>query len=141
MTEKKNGRPLKVTKRRTEAFCEAISVGSTNEMAAAYARIDPDTALNWLERGRIEIERRAKDEKPNENEDAFVEFFGAVRQARLEAGLRWQMIVNTAAERDAAWAYKMLRTRFPKDYQDVNQTEISGPEGGPVVLNFGQWPE
>ncbi len=138
---KKLGRPTKITKRRIEAFCEAISIGGTNEMAAAYAHISIPTALEWLEKGENEAKSIAQGNAPQESEALFFDFFNAVTQARLEAGLRWQMIVNTAAERDASWAYKMLRMRFPNDYKEVTQSEISGPEGGPVILTFGQWPE
>lgn len=102
-------------------------------MAAAYARIEPDTALNWLERGEKELERRADGEVPQENEQPFVDFFGAVQQARLEAGLRWQQVVDKAANTDPNWAYRMLRVRFPADYREVSQTEISAPDGPAVI--------
>ncbi len=138
---KKIGRPLKVTKRRTDAFCEAISIGSTNEMAAAYARIDPDTALNWLKRGEDEINRRAKNEAPQESEQPFVDFFGAVRQARLEAGIRWQQVVDAAASKDPNWAYRMLRVRFGADYREPAQpVEVGGRDGGPmeIVIRYAE---
>lgn len=134
------GRPIKLTKKRQEAFCDAVSIGSTNEMAAAYARIDPDTANNWLNRGKSEIERRAKGETEQEGETCFVEFFGAVRQARLEAGLRWQGVVDKAANTDPNFALRMLRIRFGDDYREVNQVELGAPGGGPVVIAVVKMP-
>lgn len=105
-------------------------------MAAAYAKIDQDTAINWLNRAKTEIERRAKGEPPQESEQSFVDFFGAVEQARMEAGIRWQQVVDSAANKDPNWAYRMLRVRFPQDYREVTQQEISGPDGGllPVAV-------
>lgn len=134
------GRPPKVSKRRTEAFCEAISIGSTNEMAAAYARIDPDTANNWLNRAQEELSRRAKGEAAQESEQPFVDFFGAVRQARLEAGLRWQQTVDKAANTDPNFALRMLKIRFPGDYREVNAQEISGPGGGILPITVVKMP-
>jgi hypothetical protein len=130
----KMGRPTKVTKQRTEAFCEAISIGCTDAMAAAYARIESDTALNWLERAKNEMQRRAKGEPPQEDEQPFVDFFGSVQQARMEAGIRWQAVVDKAANMDPNFALRMLKIRFRNDYQEVNQTEISGPGGAPVPI-------
>lgn len=139
-TMAKLGRPTKVTKQRTEAFCEAISIGCTDAMAAAYARIDADTAINWLNRGKTELERRAKGETPQEGEQPFVDFFGSVEQARMEAGIRWQAVVDKAANTDPNFALRMLKIRFRSDYQEVNQTEISGPAGGPVPIAVVKMP-
>jgi hypothetical protein len=136
----KIGRPTKVTKQRTEAFCEAISIGCTDAMAAAYARIGQDTAIDWLKRGKHELERRAKDEPAQEDEQPFVDFSQAVQQARMEAGIRWQAVVDKAANNDANFALRMLRIRFPNDYREVSQTEISGPGGGVVPIAVVKMP-
>jgi hypothetical protein len=136
----KTGRPTKLSKRRSDAFCEAISIGCTNAMAAAYARIEPDTALNWLNRGETEQKRRMEGRPPQESEQPFVDFFGAVEQARLEAGIRWQAVVDKAANTDPGWALRMLRYRFPNDYREVNQTEISGPDGGAIPIAIVKMP-
>ncbi len=136
----KLGRPTKVTKQRTEAFCEAISIGCTDAMASAYARIGQDTTIDWLKRARIELERRAKGEPIQEDEQPFVDFSQAVEQARLEAGIRWQQVVDKAANNDPNWAYRMLRVRFPQDYREVNQQEISGPDGGTIAIAVVKMP-
>ena len=137
---KKIGRPIKVNKGRTEAFCEAISIGCTDAMAAAYARIGQDTAIDWLKRGKSELERRAKGETPQEGEQPFVDFSQAVEQARMEAGIRWQQVVDAAAGKDPNWAYRMLRVRFPQDYREVTQQEIGGPDGAPVPIAVVKMP-
>ena len=130
------GRPLKVSRRRTEAFCEAISIGCTEEMAAAYARIGQDTAIEWLKRGKAEIERRRGGELPQGKEQLFVDFSEAVEQARLEAGIRWQ-----AANNGPAWAMRMLRYRFAKDYKEPpSQAEVSGPDGGAIPIAIVKMP-
>ena len=105
-------------------------------MAAAYARVGQDTAIDWLKRGKTEMERRAKGELPQEKEQPFVDFLQSVEQARMEAGIRWQQVVDSAANKDPNWAYRMLRVRFPQDYREVTQQEISGPDGGllPVAV-------
>lgn len=82
----------------------------------------------------MELERRAKGEAPHEDEQLFVDFFGAVEQARLEAGIRWQQVVDKAASADPNFALRMLRIRFPNDYREPNQTEITGPAGGAMEI-------
>ena len=109
-------------------------------MAAAYARIGQDTAIDWLKRGKHELERRAKDEPAQEDEQPFVDFSQAVQQARMEAGIRWQAVVDKAANNDANFALRMLRIRFPNDYREVSQTEISGPGGGVVPIAVVKMP-
>ncbi len=103
-------------------------------MAAAYARIGQDTAIDWLKRAKIELERRARGEPAQEDEQPFVDFSQAVEQARMEAGIRWQAVVDKAANTDPNFALRMLKIRFRSDYQEVNQTEINGSGGGPVEI-------
>lgn len=103
-------------------------------MAAAYARIGQDTAIDWLKRGKNELERRAKGEPAQEDEQPFVDFSQAVQQARMEAGIRWQAVVDKAANNDANFALRMLRIRFPNDYREPTQAEVSGPGGGPMEI-------
>lgn len=109
-------------------------------MAAAYARIGQDTAIDWLKRAKIESERRAKGEPAQEGEQPFVDFSQAVEQARMEAGIRWQAVVDKAANTDPNFALRMLKIRFRNDYQEVNQTEISGPAGGPLPIAVVKMP-
>ena len=110
-------------------------------MAAAYARIGQDTAIEWLKRGKAELERRRGGEPPQGKEQLFVDFSEAVEQARLEAGIRWQSVVDKASNNDPAWALRMLRYRFPRDYREPpSQAEVSGPDGGVIPIAIVKMP-
>ena len=63
-----------------------------------------------------------------------MDFFGSVEQARMEAGIRWQAVVDKAANTDPNFALRMLKIRFRNDYQEVNQAEVVGANGGPVEI-------
>lgn len=87
-------------------------------MAAAYARLHPQTIKNWFAEGEIQSKRRDAGEDLSPEQTALANFFAAVTAARLEAGVRWQQVVDNAAARDPAWALRMLQYRFPNDYRE-----------------------
>lgn len=121
------GRSSKISKKIITAVSDAISQGATLAMAAGYAGISYYTLNNWTKAGTEIAEAVAgggDEPKRGTNEALLLQFFNAIEDAKTEAGLRWQMVVNEAANRDPFWAIKMLQVRFPGDYrqpaQDLN---------------------
>lgn len=136
MSRKKGavGRPKKINKAVIETYCNAVSIGCTYEMAAAYAQISHDSASLWRNRGEAEQKRIADGEESNPEESLYYEFYVAVRQAQLEAGVTWQQVVNDAASKDPNWAWRMLQVRFPDDYRVASPVEVTGKGGKDIVL-------
>lgn len=78
------GRPTKLTKKLSDAICEAIRNGSTEQAAAALSGVDRRTFMRWKRRGE------ASDEEPfasfrlaltRAHEDYISELLGEIRHA------------------------------------------------------------
>lgn len=139
------GRKTKLSKKTIAALSDAIGVGATLEMAAAYAGISRSCLFRWMQEGRAEAERLQVAEDKGEAAEAlpekkkFLELFNAVEEAKAQAGLAWQNVINNAAAVDPQWAWKMLQTRFPKDYAPAQATAavtVTGPEGQPLLAGL-----
>lgn len=108
----------KYTPERVKRFLDAVRLGSTYRLAAAYAGISHETYANWL------------DSKP--------EFFAAVKEAEGQAVVGWLAKIEKAAN-DGNWqaaAWKLER-RLPEDFgrKDRQSVELTGKDGGPVEIN------
>jgi hypothetical protein len=110
-------RPTKYTAEVVERITEAIGLGATYELAAAYGGISYDTFRTWRET------------KPA--------FFVALKEAEGEAAVRWLRRIEAAAEDDKHWqaaAWKLER-RYPQDYgRTVATQEHTGAAGGPLRI-------
>jgi hypothetical protein len=110
-------RPSKYTPERVERFLQAVKLGSTYRLAAAYAGISHETYATWL------------DTKP--------EFFAAVKEAEGAAVVGWLAKIEKAANEGnwqaAAWK---LERRLPEDFgrKDRQSVELTGKDGGPVEV-------
>jgi len=111
--KKKTGRPPKLDDIAVQKICEALSVGSYIESAAAYAGVTKVTLYAWLKAGNRQ--KRGK----------YREFLNAVEQA-MEMGEMAH--VNNIAEKSkgdwkaSAW---MLERKFPKKWgrKEIVRTE------------------
>lgn len=108
----------KYTPERVKRFLDAVRLGSTYRLAAAYAGISHETYANWL------------DSKP--------EFFAAVKEAEGVAVVGWLAKIEKAAN-DGNWqaaAWKLER-RLPEDFgrKDRQSVELTGKDGGPIELD------
>lgn len=129
----KGGRPSGLTKQVSDAYCDAISIGATKEMAAANAGVSYAVTRKWLRRGEEAIALAAKGEPVPRSERKYVKFVEVAEAARLEAGLRWVDVVNKAANFEPTWAMRMLQTNFPDDFKPlVQRAELTGRGGGPI---------
>lgn len=123
----------KLTQKLIRAYCDAIAIGATLEMAAAYAGVHPWTVRQWLQTAK---DAEGKEEL-NPTETQCIAFAEAVQQASGEAGMTWQQVVSAAANEDPGWAWKMLQVRFPKDYRQPSANlELSGAEGAALAINL-----
>lgn len=90
-------RPTKYTPETAKKIIEAIRVGATHELAAAYAGINQDTLTNWKKR--------------------YSDFSDAVKEAEGMAAVKWLAVIDKAAQ-GGAWqaaAWKLER-KYPQQY-------------------------
>lgn len=110
-------RPTKYRPEVVERVAEAIGLGATYELAAAYGGISYETLRVW-----------------NETKPAFS---AALKEAEGEAAVRWLKRIEAAAEDDKHWqaaAWKLER-RYPQEYgRTVATQEHTGAAGGPLRI-------
>lgn len=111
-------RPTKYTPETVAKVTQAIGMGSTYELAAAYAGITYKTFNEWM------------------NSPSKSEFCEAVKLAEGKAAVVWLAKIEQAAS-DGQWqaaAWKLER-RYPHAYgRNVTQMEVTGKDGGPVEV-------
>lgn len=117
------GRPVKFTKSAREKYCEAVSSGYNLRLASGFAGVCYGTSNFWYQTGKEEAKRIEKGQGENPENADYLKFFNAVEQARIEAGAQWQQTINTAAQTDPNWAFRMLTLWFPDEYREKPQIE------------------
>lgn len=109
----------------------AVRTGAPLEVAAQSQGVSPATFWGWMRRGEGRDPQRPAIEP-------YVTFAERVREAEGKAHLEFVVpIRKRAVNRDdwqAAAAY--LRMRWSKNYAE--RTEITGAEGGPLVVELAQ---
>ena len=124
------GRRVEVTKELIDRLVEAIAIGGTYALAAAWAGISKDT----LER----LRRRAETAKPG---TALAELRDRMRQAEGQAAMRWLAMIEKAG-REGEWraCAFMLERRYPETYgrrfSKVAMTSADG-QGVPQLTVIG----
>lgn len=135
--EGRGGRPTKLNKTRQNAICDAYSIGCTQEMAATYAGLTVQTVKAWTLEGEKQHIRRESGEMLTPDEHKYAEFFIAITDAKLQAGIRWQQVIDNASNRDPSWALRMLQYRFPNEYKDPNRgVEVTGKDGADMAVRI-----
>lgn len=128
------GRNTKLTPEVQKRIADAIRLGAIFEHASLYGGITASCLYNWLKKGGNEKSRRENGGVPDEKLTPFVEFFDAIKSAEGTAVVGWLMRIEKAAT-DGEWtaaAWKLER-RYP-DVYGKRTVEVSGKDGGPVVL-------
>lgn len=103
----RTGRPLALTKERSDRIIGAMTVGSTIDEAAHVAEIDPTTVSDWLSRGKdaIAVEQERGRAKLSVNQRRLADFSREVARARarrrhtLRSRLEEAMRANFVTER------------------------------------------
>ena len=98
-------RPTKFTLETRQRIVQAIELGATYELAAAYGGISYDSLRDWLKRG----------EKSKDGD--YLQFFEDVKRAEGKAAVTWLAKIEKAASEGnwqaAAWK---LERRYPRQY-------------------------
>ncbi len=121
-------RRSKLTKKTTEAICDAITIGATYDMAAVWGGVTPRSFYSWMERGRKESDRLEGDSEAQVDPDErkYLQFLQKVLDSNVQAGIAWLNVINNSAAVDPVWARYLLEQRFPKDYgQKQQKAQIS----------------
>lgn len=131
------GKPTKLNPKVQAAICAALEAGNTLEGSVAFGRIDYQTHRNWMIRGEIEKARLAdKRCNPHKKEAIYVDYFEAIKRAidYSEASIITQIKAHGKKQWTAlAW---LAERRWPKRWAKVERRELSGPDGGPIVLDW-----
>ncbi len=125
MSKKAPGRPTKLNSEVTDRIISAIRAGNYLDTSAAHAGIHRDTLHAWLRDGA-----NGKSAELQAFSDAVQKAIGdaeALHVARIADATKthWQA---------AAW---WLERRYPDRWGQKLRQEITGAEGGPVVVKFG----
>ena len=129
-------RTSKLTKTVQEDICAALALMHTYESAAGYARVGNSTLSLWRSQGRAARQKVEKGEELGADEVKKLKFLEAVEQAEAEGVFNLHQVVIEEAKRDGRLALQMLALRRPDDYAPRNKVELSGKDGGPVVINM-----
>jgi DNA invertase Pin-like site-specific DNA recombinase len=119
----RTGRRTKLTPELVKTFTDSLAEGNAIETAAAVAGISETTYYRWLQAGR-----EAKG-------GAFWEFCEAIKRAEAESEAERVRRIRTAGQggnwqADAWW----LERRRPERWGRKDRHEVSGPDGGPLVV-------
>lgn len=122
------GRKFKLTEKVFEDVTSAISIGSTIAIAASYAGVALSTLFLWLKIGRESLDKLEIDEKAEltDRETKCCKFYVKVEEAKAYAAIGWLEVVNNAAinNRDPNIALKLLRMRYPGDFDEIHKQEV-----------------
>lgn len=108
------GKPTKLTPDVQQRILQAIQMGATYGLAAAYGGVSMDSFARWR--------------------DKIADFADAIKEAEGKAVVGWLAKIEKAAN-EGAWqaaAWKLER-RYPKDY-GRQMIEHSGPNGKDIPL-------
>jgi len=94
---------------------DAFAIGGTFKIAADVAGISVDTLARWR------------------NEDPT--FAAALDEARSGKALQYLKMLDSAEHCDAKQMRWFLGTHFPADYSQSRRIEVTGANGGPVVVD------
>lgn len=111
----------------------ALRAGNYMEHAADYAGVHVSTVYRWLEKGSIELERRAQGYKADRKLEQLCELCEAVKKAKGEAVVRAMALIQNAASsgtwQASAWFLERTQPNF-----FGRRTEIVGEGGGSVKV-------
>lgn len=109
-------RKSKYTPEVQQRITQAIELGATYELAAAYGGIHYDTFRTWMN-----------------SKSAFSE---AVKAAEGKAAVKWLAKIEAAANDNWQAAAWKLERRYPHEYgKTVQRQEHTGKDGGPIQVD------
>lgn len=118
-----------------KAIVQAISLGSTYELAAQAGGVTYVTFLTWMKKGELASRKTTL----TDNDKLYLAFFNDIKRVEGEAVKRWLAHIEAAAN-DGQWqaaAWKLER-RYPKDYARTDKFNHAGKDGGDlkIIVSF-----
>lgn len=134
---KKGGRPTKLNRKRHDEAVEYASGGSSTEDIAAHLGVVSSTIHRWLKIGkRARINRDEHGIRIPPAHRAMARFSMEVSRASAEyRRVLHGCVVGAAVTGDPRAALALLKVSDRATYGDHQRTEVSGPDGGPVVVS------
>ncbi|AKN68784.1 hypothetical protein QR97_02275 [Streptomyces sp. PBH53] len=115
------GRPRLLSEEVEARIVAASRSGIAVELAAEAAGISSATYRRWMARGRAEAAAREEGQKPNHDEDQFVELYEKVRTARAMAAARAMANIRRVAEGGIVTRVTTRKFRDPETGQIVEE--------------------
>ena len=133
-------RRTKLTNRVIEDYCAARQIGATQTVAALYAGVSKSAITLWTNRA-LEL-RQAKDkgEEIQPKDRIFLTFLNKVEESDAGAAIEWLEVIQKAAATDATWAWRLLKQRYPDEYQERSNLDVT-TGGHPIVQIITGIPE
>lgn len=116
------GRKTKLTAETQQMIVSYIRAGAYSWVAAEAAGIGKSTFYRWMERGEAA------------SSGLYHEFYEAVREARAQARVAAEMEVRR--DNPFAWLRHGPGRERPGEPGWTESHEVSGADGGPVVVTF-----
>jgi hypothetical protein len=116
------GRPSKLNAETRKKITDAIRMGASYKIAAAYAGVSYDALNDWMNRGQ------------EATSGQYFQFCQAVKEAQGAGAVAWLAKIEKAAT-DGAWqaaAWKLERI-FPDDYALTQKHRIGGDADAPPI--------
>lgn len=106
---------------------QAIAAGATYTDACAYAEVSRSAFNRWRKIVALALEKEPDDR--TENESAAVAYFGQIEKAEASTKLRLITRWQSAADKDWRAAKSFLSVRYPEEWAEKKQVELSGSVG------------
>ena len=116
-TKRPTGRPTKYDPKYCKQVVEVLKDGYSIAGFAAEIGVSVQTIYNWMQE--------------------YPAFFDAVKDGQTAAARWWEERIRQIAaggDGNATAAIFGLKNRLPSEWRDKTETEITGKDGGPVVL-------
>lgn len=99
----------------------------------AAAGVSKDTFYRWLNQGSAHRKDRASGAKLTQDKARLADFSDVIEKATAEAELGDLATIKQASASNWQAAAWRLERRHPTKYGNRMRTEVSGPDGGPIV--------
>jgi hypothetical protein len=117
------GRPTKLTAEKQRQIVKLLEAGNYREVVCRPCGIGTSTLYTWLERGAIK------------ESGIYRDFRVAVERAEAEAEVEAVAILRSAiVEGDWRATLGFLERKFPTRWRRQQATELTGADGGPIVV-------
>jgi len=133
-------RRSKLTPKTIADYCAARQIGATQSVAALYAGVDTSSITHWKRRGEELRAQVALGETVAPADKIYLRFMDAADEADASAAIEWLEVVNKAAKTDPGWAWRLLKQRYPEEYAERNNVDVT-TGGQPIVQIIAGIPE